>query len=140
MRARRALSLIEVVLAMVILGVAVPPLLLQISASVQQQETALIEQNLVQLASERMWAVFTDHADPTHGYDAIVAATYPDETAPNGLTGYVRRTEIREVSPDDYVTSQPGSGIKRLRVTVTGPRTLKLTVESFVTDIPGAGG
>ena len=137
MTQRRSLSLIEVVLAIVILGLAVPPLLLSISAGVQQQQSALVEQNLVQLASERLWGVHTDHADPTHGYAAITAAAYPNETAPRGLAGYTRRTEIREVSPTNYATSQPGSGIKRFRVTVTGPHHHALTVESFVTKLPG---
>ena len=82
MTMHRGLSLIEVVLAIVILGLAVPPLLLSISAGVQQQQSTMIEQNLVQLASERMWGIFTDHADPTRGYAAITAAAYPNETAP----------------------------------------------------------
>ena len=58
MRARHALSLIEVVVAMVLLGLAVPPLLLQIAAGVKQQEATLIQQNLAHLASERMWQIF----------------------------------------------------------------------------------
>jgi type II secretory pathway pseudopilin PulG len=140
MSTRRALSLIEVVLAMVILALAVPPLLLQIAAGVQQQEVALIQRNLAQLASEKMWQVFTDHADPTRGYSAIVVAAYPPETAPAGLTGYTRTTEVREVSPVDYITPTAGSGIKRFRVQVSGPRGQSLTVESFVTNIPGALG
>jgi prepilin-type N-terminal cleavage/methylation domain-containing protein len=137
MTARRGLSLIEVVLAIVILGLAVPPLLISITAGAQQQQSTMIEQNLVQLASERMWGIATAHADPTHGYAAINTAAYPDETAPRALTGYTRRTEIREVSPADYITTQAGSGIKRFRVTVTGPGNHTLTVESFVTDVPG---
>jgi len=140
MRARHALSLIEVVVAMVLLGLAVPPLLLQIAAGVKQQEATLIQQNLAHLASERMWQIFTDHADSTHGYDAIIAAAYPNETAPDGLMGYTRKTEVREVSPTDYITPQAGSGVKRFRIQVSGPRNQSLTVESLVTDIPGAVG
>ena len=136
----RALSLIEVVIAMVLLGLAVPPLLLQIAAGVKQQEATLIEQNLAHLASEKMWQILADHADPTRGYDTVVSAAYPNETAPDGLTGYTRRTEVREVSPADYITSQAGSGIKRFRIQVSGPRNQSLTVESFVADIPGAVG
>ncbi len=136
---RPGLSLIEVVVAIVILGLAVPPLLISIAAGVQQQQLGLIQQNLANLASERMWQVFTDHADPTRGYDAIVPAAYPDESAPHGLTGYTRRTEIREVNPSDYLTPLSGSGVKRFRIIVSGPQNQSLTVESFVTNIPGAG-
>lgn len=135
---RRGLALIEVVLVMVILGLAVPPLLIQVSVGAKQQSTALIQQNLVQLASERLWEISVDHANPTRGYSAITPAAYPDENAPRGLAGYSRRTDVREVSPGDYVTPQPGSGIKRFRIRVTGPGNLSLVVESIVTDIPGA--
>lgn len=140
MNARRGLSLIEVILALVILAIAVPPLMLQIGAGIEQQEAALIQQTLVHLASEKMWQVFTDHADPTRGYSAIVPAAYPAETAPDGLAGYARTTEVREVSPANYLTPQPGSGVKRFRIQVSGPRGQSLSVESFVTDIPGALG
>lgn len=138
MRTRRSLSLIEVVVAIVILGLAVPPLMLSMAAGVQQQEESLIQQELTQLASERMWEIFTDHADPTRGYVYVTNAAYPDEDAPRGLTGYARQIRIREVSTADYSTPEAGSGLKRFRVIVTGPREMTLTIESFVADIPGA--
>jgi prepilin-type N-terminal cleavage/methylation domain-containing protein len=135
---RRGLSLIEVVLAIVILGLAVPPLMYAMAAGLRQQEATLIQQDLSQLASERMWEVFADHADPTRGYSYIVNAAYPDESAPRGLAGYTRQTTIREVSSTDYVTEQAGSGIKRFRIVVTGPQDASLVIESFVTNVPGA--
>jgi prepilin-type N-terminal cleavage/methylation domain-containing protein len=140
MMKRRALSLIEVVIAIVILGLAVPPLMFQMAAGIQQQQAALVQQELTQLASERMWEVFADHANPTRGYDYIEGSAYPDETAPWGLTGYTRQTTVKEVSPTDYATPQAGSGIKRFRVLVSGPRGRSLVIESFVTDVPGAAG
>lgn len=137
---RRALSLVEVVIAIVILGLAVPPLMFQMAAGIQQQESALVQQDLTQLASERMWEVFADHANPTRGYDYIEDSAYPDETAPRGLTGYARQTTIKEVSPMDYATPLTGSGVKRFRVLVSGPQGRSLVIESFVTDVPGAAG
>ena len=134
----RGLSLIEVVLAIVILGLAVPPLMFAMVAGIQQQEAVLVQQDLSQLASERMWAIFADHANPTRGYDYIVNAAYPNETTPRGLTGYTRQTTIKEVSATDYVTEQADSGIKRFRVVVTGPQSALLVIESFVTGVPGA--
>jgi len=140
MSTRRGLSLVEVVMAIVILGLAVPPLLFQLSVGAEQQGAVLIQQNLTQLAGERLWEVFADHADPTRGYGYIVSASYPMETAPRGLAGYARQTTIREVSPTDHVTPQPGSGIKRFQIVVTGPEDHALTVESFVAEIGGAAG
>ncbi len=137
MTGRRGLSLIEVVVTIVILGLAIPPLLIQIGGAVRQQEMAYVQQNLTHLASERLWEVFAAHADPTRGYDAIIGKAYPDEKAPDGLTGYERRTELREVSSKDFITAEPGSGIKRLRIITSGPNGQALTIESFVTDVPG---
>ena len=137
---RRALSLVEVVIAIVILGLAVPPLMFQMAAGIQQQQAVLVQQDLTQLASERMWEVFADHANPTRGYDYIEDGAYPDETAPRGLTGYARQTTITEVSPMDHLTPLAGSGIKRFRILVSGPQGGALVIESFVTDVPGAVG
>jgi type II secretory pathway pseudopilin PulG len=140
MRKLRGLSLVEVVIAIVILGLAVPPLLFQMAAGIQQQEATLVQQDLTQLASERMWEIFADHANPTRGYTYIEDSAYPDETAPRGLDGYTRHTTIREVSPSDYVTPEADSGIKRFRILVTGPGGGSLVIESFVTNVPGAAG
>jgi type II secretory pathway pseudopilin PulG len=129
-----------VVLAIVILGLIVPPLVLQLGAGAQQQGAVLVQQNLTQLARERMAEIFTDHANPTRGYAYIQNSAYPTEDAPGGRSGYTRQTTIREVSPTDYVTAQPGSGIKRFRIVVTGPSGQSVAVESFVTQLAGAVG
>jgi hypothetical protein len=44
------------------------------------------------------------------------------------------------VSGADFITPQEGSGLKRFRVEVTGPKNHAWTVESLVTNIPGAAG
>lgn len=137
---RRGLSLVEVVIAIVILGLAVPPLMFEMAAGVRQREATLVQQNLTQLAAERMWEIFADHADPSRGYDYLADGAYPDETAPRGLTGYTRQTTIQEVSSTDYRTAAAGSGIKRFRILVSGPLNSTLTIESLVTDVPGAAG
>ena len=137
---RRGLSLIEVVLALVVLGLAAPALLISISAGARQQTAALVQENLLELAAERNSEICADHANPARGYGYIVPSAYPAETSPWGLSGYTRQTEIREVSATDFVTVQAGSGIKRFRVIVRGPGGHAFAIESFVTDIPGAGG
>lgn len=138
-RSRRGLTLVEVIVALVVLALAVPPLLLQVAGGIERQNRSDVQQNLARLASDRLWEIFTAHANPDAGYDEIDAASYPDETAPAGLTGYARSTTIREVAPTNYSTPLTGSGIKRFRIVVTGPGGESLVLESFVTDIPGAG-
>ncbi|MGD8451487.1 MAG: type II secretion system protein [Phycisphaerae bacterium] len=137
MKRRRAMSLIEVVLAIVILGLAVPPLMIQLGTAAHAQGAAMINMNLVQLAGERVNEVHADRASPKRGYAHVIAANYPDEKDAGGLAGYQRVTTVREVSAADYLTVQPGSGIKRVRVDVTGPDGSTLRVETFVADLPG---
>jgi prepilin-type N-terminal cleavage/methylation domain-containing protein len=140
MMRRRGFSLVEVIVAMVILAIAIPPLVFQMAAGVQQQATVLIQQNLTQLAADRLWQVYEDHADPTRGYSYVVDAAYPDEEEPLELTGYSRQTTILEVSATDYTTAEPDSGIKRFRVVVRGPRDLSLVLEGLIADVGGARG
>jgi len=42
------------------------------------------------------------------------------------------------VSGADYLSVQAGSGIKRVRITASGPQNQTLVIESFVSDTPGA--
>ena len=135
MNIRRAMSLIEVVLAIVILGLAVPPLMIQLGAAVRSQTTSVLQLNMVQLASERLNEVLADYADQSRGYAYIITGNYPGEADPAGFKGYKRVTTVREVDPADYVSAQPGSGIKRLRIDVTGPDGNTLQLESFVVEL-----
>ncbi len=136
MRAR-SLSLVEVVLAIVIVGLAVPPLMLQLATAARAQQMAVVQMNLAQLAAEQMGAVFADAADAARGYVYIAADHYPPESDAGGLTGYQRSTLVREVSPTDHTTPQSGSGIKRVRIEVRGPDEASLVIETFVTDVAG---
>lgn len=138
MKLQRGMSLIEVVLALVIVALAVPPLVFQIAGSAQQQQRLLVQRNLTRLASERLTAILADHANPTRGFVYIENANYPDETEPGGLSGYARRTEVRAVNPADFLTELPGSDVKRIRITTSGPDEATLVIETFATNIPGA--
>ncbi len=129
---RRGLSLIEVVIAIVLLALAAGPLAIQLAGALQSRQQALTQHVIVQLARERMGEIYADAATPNRGYAWISPARYPAETAPHGLTGYARTTEIREVDPSDFLTPQPGSGLKRVRVRVTGPGDQQLVVDFFV--------
>ncbi len=138
MSRRRAISLFEVVVAMVIMGLAIPPLFIQIAADVQQQRAFLIQRNLTRLAADRMWEIFADHAEPGRGYDYVQDSAYPDESDVEGLSGYSRSTVILEVSTADFISPQAGTGIKRFKVAVSGPDGRVMKIESFVVRIPGA--
>lgn len=137
---RRGMSLIEVVLSIVILGLTVPAMVLQLHSAIAAQTAARVQGNLVMLADARINEVLADRRDPTRGYGYITAGSYPDEDAPAALERYTRQTEVREVDPTDLSSPQSGSGIKRIRITVTGPDDGMLQVETFVTDVGGVVG
>ncbi len=134
---RRGLSLFEVVVAMVIMGLAIPPLVIQIAADVQQQRAFLIQRNLTRLASDRMWEIFTDHAEPVRGYDYVQDSAYPDEPDVEGLSGYSRSTVVLEVNTTDFISPETDSGVKRFKIAVSGPDGREMKIESFVVRIPG---
>lgn len=140
MSRRRAISLFEVVVAMVIMGLAIPPLFIQIAADVQQQRAFLVQRNLTRLASDRMWEIFTDHAESGRGYDYVEDSAYPDESDVEGLSGYSRSTEVIEVNTTDFISPQTDSGVKRFKVAVNGPDGRVMKIESFVVRIPGSVG
>jgi len=132
MRPRRGLSLIEVVIAIVLLALAAGPLAIQLAESLQARQQALTQQVLTQLAAGRMHEVYADAATPTRGYAWITATHYPSESDPHGMRGFRRTTTIREVDPADFLTPRPGSGLKRVQVRVTGPGGQQLVVDFFV--------
>lgn len=137
---RRAMTLIEVVMAVAILGLVIPAIAIQIAASVKSRCGEQTDATLVQLASERLNEILADHANPKRGYAYIATTAYPAESNPHGLAGYARTTEVREVSEIDFTTPKPGGGIKRFVIDVVGPGERTLRIESAVTDVPGYGG
>ena len=139
MTRNRALSLIEVVLAIIILGLAVPPLMIQLNTAVTAQVSATVQMTSAQLVSERLGEIQAACTDTSRGYATIDATNYPTESNAAGIIGYTRQTKIREVSTADYTTAAPGSGVKRIRVTVSDPRGNPLVAETFVCD-PASGG
>ena len=132
MTRNRALSLIEVVLAIVILALAVPPLMIQLNTAVRAQVSTMHQMMSVQLASERVGEVQAACIDIGRGYTYVDAANYPLENDAAGFSGFTRQTEVREVSTADYTTQETDSGVKRIRITVSDPEGNSLVTETFV--------
>lgn len=132
MSRRRSLSLIEVVIAVVLLALAAGPLAIQLTQALRTRQEALTQHQLVTLAAERMHEVYADLATAGRGYAWISGRRYPTENGPDGLTGFRRTTDVREVDPSDFLTPRPGSGLKRVRVRVSGPDRQRFVVDFFV--------
>lgn len=113
---RRALTLLEVICAVIIVGVASPALLTAVRdatvrrASAQQQITARW------LACEKLEDITADRHSASRGWAYIASVNYPDEPTVDGFTAFSRATTIAETGVD---LSSAGTGYRRVTVTVT---------------------
>jgi Tfp pilus assembly protein PilV len=117
MRGRAAgFSILEAVAAIVLLGIAVPPIL---SFLLEGARGGIFpERQTISyfLAMERMEEIIADRHSSSRGYSYLIPAHYPDESLTDG---YVRMVAFSEVSPADLATPQSGSGYLKITVTVT---------------------
>jgi hypothetical protein len=68
------------------------------------------------LAQERLDQVVADKM--YRGYNFVIANNYPAENLVGNFSGYTRTTDVQEVSANDLATPSPGSGLKRINITV----------------------
>ena len=113
---RRAVTLLDVVAALVILSVALPPLVGAMAESAQQSIRSTYTTVASFLATERMEEI-TARRNQAGGYAQVVAANFPAETPVSGYPNYSRSVAITEVAAD-LTTPQSGSGLKKVVVTV----------------------
>ncbi len=132
---RRALTLLEVVCAVVIIGIAAPALLTAVRdatvrrASAQQQITARW------LACEKLEDITADRHSATRGWSYIASGNYPAEPSVTGFTAFSRTTTIVETGVD---LTTAGTGYRKVTVTVTYPDahlgTKSISIASVLTD------
>ena len=111
--------MIELVISVVILGIAVPPLL---HVFVEAATDALLPERQTaayMLAAQKMEEVVADRHAPSRGYDYLVTSNYPAESVLSSFTGFSRTVTFTEVSPSDLTSTQANSGYMRVAVTVS---------------------
>lgn len=115
---RRAVTIIEIVMAIVILSISMPALM---SAFVESSH-ATIQPTLAGVASflatERMEEIVARRYRATDGYDAVTEANFPAENPVTGFTGYTRAVTVTYVN-SALATVGSDQGYKKARVTVT---------------------
>jgi len=117
LRARKAITLVDVIAAIVILSVALPPLILSFAdASVQSIKPAAA-QVAAFLVTERMEEIIA-RRHQTGGFDQVTVANFPSENPVSGFAGYERSVAVTEVATD-LTTPQVNSGLKNVVVTVS---------------------
>ncbi len=117
----RGFTLLEIIMAIVVLGIFAPAIIFAITAPLAQSTWDDKQVKATMLVQERMEDVFAAKANNalSLGYPSIIAANYPAETPVSGFTGFDRTTTITEVAGSDLSTASSGSGFKKVQVSVT---------------------
>ncbi len=114
---RRAATIIEIVAAIVILSIALPPLISSFADAALQSIHPSQAVVASFLATERMEEMIARRYRADDGYAALTTANYPAETPVTGFSGYNRSVTVSFV--DDQLAPQGGDvGYKLVRVTV----------------------
>jgi hypothetical protein len=122
MKRRRALrastTIIEVVMALVILSIALPPLMVSfVEASMQSVYPANASVASF-LAIERMEEIIARRYRSTDGYGAVTAANFPAETPVSGFPGFSRSVAVSYTNAA-LGTVASDEGYRKVRVVVT---------------------
>ena len=117
MRRRGGYTLAEVIFVIVVAGLALPPLMVVFAG--MSRESARPDLLLVasSLAREKMELIAADKFNTGRGYAYLVSGNYPAENPVSGFT-MTRSVAFTDVSSADLSTAQPGSGYRKVVVTV----------------------
>lgn len=128
-------TLIEAIIAIVVLAVAVPPMLWSIQESQVSRVAPILVSRARWLATEKLEDIVADRHSSTRGYGYVIDANYPAEVAVTGMTGFSRSVAITETGA---ALASGGTGYKLVTVTVgwTDARSQarSLSLSTVVTD------
>jgi type II secretory pathway pseudopilin PulG len=134
-RLSSAFTLIEAIIAIVILSVAMPPMLWAIRDSQTSRVSPILTSRARWLATEKLEDVIADRHSTTRGYSYVVSGNYAAEPTITGFPGFSRSVAITE-SGAAFVTG--GTGYKLITVTVSWTdaraQSRSLALSTVVTD------
>src|SRR5690349_1011922 len=112
---RRAFTLIEAIISIVVLSISVPPMFWAIrQAHINRVNPEMISRARW-LATEKIESIIADRHSTTRGYGYLVAANYPSEASITGFPGFTRSVAFNETTVN---LSTAGSGYMSVTVTV----------------------
>ncbi len=111
----RGFSLIETIVAIVILSVALPAMLWTVREAHVQRVNPMLLSTARWLAVEKLEDVIADRHSTTRGYAYLIAGNYPAENPVAGYVGFTRSVSFNETLAD-LVTA--GSGYMNVTVQV----------------------
>lgn len=109
------LTLIETIVAMVVLAVAVPGTLWAIRDAAVQRVAPLRSSKARWLVTEKLEDIVADRNSTTRGYAYVLTGNYPSEASISGFPGFTRTTTIAETAAD---LVSAGTGYKKVTVSV----------------------
>jgi prepilin-type N-terminal cleavage/methylation domain-containing protein len=115
-RSARGFTLIEAIVAIVILSVGVPGLVMALAESHRKRVDPVMASRARMLASERLEQVIADRHSAWRGYSYVTGANYPSESSIAGFVGFSRTTTVTETGVS---LSGAGNGYKVVEVTVS---------------------
>lgn len=119
-------TLLEVVLVILVLGLALLPLLTQTVETNVHAVDAQAASAAVFLCRERTETILADRKAPSIGYAAITNSRYPDESPVAGFPGFSRTTHVSADS------SYGGVTFRAVRVTVSGALTPAVSLSTWI--------
>lgn len=136
----KGFSLIELVIVIVILGIASVGLMTVFSTGTKKSADPLLENQALQLAQEKLDIVIADRMNAARGFAYITGASYPAENAAAlGFPGFSRATTVFCVTAAALNTSSGlappcASGYTHVTVTVSHAVLGGVTAETLVTN------
>lgn len=97
-----------------IMGVGMMSSFMMVNRTALEQDMAVPGAALAQERIDQVVFVKT-----YQGYNAIIAANYPQEILVAPFAGYTRTTTVQEVDPANPTNAMAGSNLKRVSVTVS---------------------
>lgn len=119
MRCRRpapGFTLIEVMIAIVVMAIAVPPMFWALRQANVQRVDPINLSRARWLASEKLEDILADSKSTTRGYSYLANSNYAAESPISGFAGFTRTVSITESGAD--LVSGSGTGYKSVVVTV----------------------
>jgi prepilin-type N-terminal cleavage/methylation domain-containing protein len=120
----KGFTLIEVILAIVLLAIAIPGMISAVGFMAQKQVNTIGTTTAADLAQERMEEIMGDRMNPTLGFGHIISGNYlPESVSPTAVAGfpnYNRSVNIICVTAADLNTGVAcPTAYKRIQVTVS---------------------